>query len=318
MARDHPATFRVPHGLVHAVATEHLLDVTNHRHHRLGFHGRDVEVVADDVGVLGAAAAQVLVEPGDATALGGGGRDDDDVRVDRLQRLECFASQIHHGGRRAGVELSQVRLVPDLVVAHAALVPLRHRPHVVAPALEIGGLGRGARRVRGDFGWARRCPRGRHAERKQDLHAVLARHLDVFVERIEAPLTRVRLEVRPRHSRVPQPPRTECRRPAAQRAGTMDVQGPAGSREGRRLTLTDRRAHRERESHQDDSHEGPLTAHRRTRWPRGSRRPSSPSSIRRWCAKRCLPGDGARSRDRRSCSEPPRERPHRARERRTR
>src|SRR5207302_9020749 len=117
-----------------AVATEHLLDVTNHRHHRLGFHGRDVEVVADDVGVLGPAAAQVLVEPDDATALGGGRRDDDDVRVDRLQRLECLASQIDHGGRRAGVELFQVRLVPDLVVTHAAFVPLRDASHVFTPA----------------------------------------------------------------------------------------------------------------------------------------------------------------------------------------
>src|SRR5262249_18213812 len=103
-AWDHPAALRVPHGLVHAVAPEHVLNVTNHRHHRFGFLRRDVEVVADHIGIPGAAAAEVVVEPGDATTLGGGGGHDDDVRVDRLQRRERLAGQLQHRARGSGVE----------------------------------------------------------------------------------------------------------------------------------------------------------------------------------------------------------------------
>ena len=259
------------------MAAKDLLHLPNQRDHRFRFGRGDVEVIPDDVRGAGAALAEEFIEPAETAALGGRRRDDDDRRIDLLQHDGRLAHELHHRCHGSRVELLQVGLVPDLIVAHPSPIPAGNRPHVVPPVLQIGRLRRGPGPVGRHFAWPGRGPRGRHAQRQEDLDVALARELHVTVERLEPPLARLRLEISPGDVRVPQPPRAESAgRPRRQRTGAMDVEPPVLARDRAVISADLRRAalssagmgQQKDGSAHDGAPEHSLTAHRHARWRR--------------------------------------------------
>src|SRR5439155_2878024 len=116
---------------------------------------------------------------------------------------------LHHSVHSARIDSLKVRIIPDFIVVHTALVARGHGPHVVPPVFDGPWFGSVAWHPRGGIRRSGRSPSRRATQRKQDFDVMLLSQCYKRVETLKMPITLLRLKPGPDYIRIPQAPRAE-------------------------------------------------------------------------------------------------------------